>query len=142
VSEAVFPNLNNDNYRVTSNIDHRYNCVAWAYGETSRFFWPIKGSYWPANITREETIEAFIELFASIRYCLCDNHLFEHGYEKVAIYVLDGMPTHTARQLPTGKWTSKLGLDIDIEHDSPDVLNGPQYGSASIFMKRKLDDIC
>jgi len=26
-----------------------------------------------------------------------------------------------------------------IEHDSPDVLNGPQYGSASVFMKRKIN---
>lgn len=93
--------------------------------------------YWPANITREETAEAFIELFASINYCRCDNHLFEPGYEKVAIYILDGKPTHAARQLPTGKWTSKLGQNIDIEHDSPEALNGPVYGNVAIFMKRK-----
>jgi hypothetical protein len=99
----------------------------------------MKGRYWPANIARKETIEAFIELFASVRYCHCDNQLFEPGYEKVAIYVLSDKPTHAARQRQSGKWTSKLGLDIDIEHDSPEVLNGPIYGSASIFMKRKID---
>ena len=59
--------------------------------------------------------------------------------EKVAIYLLNGMPTHAARQLSTGKWTSKLGLSIDIEHDSPDVLDGPEYGKASIFLKRKIN---
>ena len=137
--KADFPNFNGNNYRVTSDIDPRYNCIAWAYGEDSKWFGPMKGRYWPANVTREETIGAFIELFASIRYCHCDNQLFEPGYEKVAIYLLNGIPTHAARQLPTGKWTSKLGISIDIEHDSPDVLNGPQYGTASIFMKRKIN---
>jgi hypothetical protein len=43
-----------------------------------------------------------------------------------------------ARQLSTGKWTSKLGRDMDIEHDSPEVLNGPAYGEASIFMKKRV----
>jgi hypothetical protein len=37
----------------------------------------------------------------------------------------------------TGKWTSKLGRGIDIEHDSPEILNGSAYGIAKIFMKRK-----
>jgi hypothetical protein len=137
LSKTDFPCLNDDNSRVTSNIDFRYNCIAWAYGETRKFIWPRKGFYWPANIKNEETIGAFIELFASIRYCCCDNQSLEPGYEKVAIYVLDGIPTHAARQLPTGKWTSKLGSDIDIEHDSPEALNGPTYGSATIFMKRE-----
>jgi len=137
LSKTDFPYLNDNNSRVTSNSDFRYNCIAWAYGEDSKFFWPKKGYYWPANIKNEETIGAFIELFASIRYCRCDNQLLEPGYEKVAIYVLDGKPTHAARQLPTGKWTSKLGLSIDIEHDSPELLNGPIYGNAAIFMKRE-----
>ena len=132
-----FPYLNDNNYRVTSDTDSGYNCIAWAYGENRRWFWPMERRYWPANVTREETVEAFIELFASIRYCRCDNQLFEPGYEKVAIYILDGKPTHAARQLPTGKWTSKLGLNIDIEHDSPEAINGPKYGNVAIFMKRE-----
>ena len=134
-----FPYLNDNNCRVTSNNDPRYNCIAWAYGDNNRWFWPMKGRYWPANITREETAEAFINLFAAIGYRCCDDQLFEPEYEKVAIYMLDDKPTHAARQLPSGKWTSKLGLDIDIEHEAPEVLNGPIYGSASIFMKRKIN---
>ena len=137
MSKTDFPYLNDNNSRLTSNSDLRYNCIAWAYGENNKFFWPKKGCYWPTNIKYEETIGAFIELFASIKYCCCDNQLLEPGYEKVAIYLLDDIPTHAARQLPTGKWTSKLGLSIDIEHDSPEVLNGPTYGSAAIFMKRE-----
>jgi hypothetical protein len=139
MSKYEFPKLNGNNHRVTSDSDFRYNCIAWAYGENRKCFWPTDGYHWPDNITRQGTIGAFIDLFSSIGYCLCDNQLFELGYEKVAIYVLNGEPTHAARQLPTGKWTSKLGEEVDIEHDSPEVLDGPLYGSASIFMKRKIE---
>ena len=139
MSKTDFPYLNDNNCRVTSNNDPRYNCIAWAYGENSKWFWPMERYYWPANITREETAEAFVKLFATAGYKRCDNQLFESGYEKVAIYILNDKPTHAARQLSSGKWTSKLGSDIDIEHDAPEVLNGPIYGNASIFLKREIN---
>jgi hypothetical protein len=139
LDKKAFPKHNGNNCRKTSDSDNKYNCIAWAYGENSKWFWPAKRYEWPENVTRENTIEAFMELFSSINYCLCDNQLFEPGYEKVAIYVLNGEPKHAARQLTTGKWTSKIGQNIDIEHDSPEVLDGPLYGSATIFMKRKIE---
>jgi hypothetical protein len=45
--------------------------------------------------------------------------------------------THAARQLPTGKWTSKLGKAEDIEHDSPDDVAGGIYGEVVLFMRRQ-----
>lgn len=47
-----------------------------------------------------------------------------------------------ARQLPNGRWTSKLGEVEDIEHDLSDLEyesddNPYCYGLASIFMMRK-----
>jgi len=137
VPEVEFPKLNNTNHEITSNADSRYNCIAWAYGEHKKWFWPMKRRYWPANITYEETIEAFMQLFASIGYQSCDNPLFEPEYEKVAIYALDGIPTHAARQVDNGKWTSKLGEDVDIVHDNLECLDGPLYGKTVIIMKRK-----
>ena len=137
MSKLEFPNLNSYNYRETSSADSRYNCIAWAYGDNRMWFWPMKGRYWPANIIREATVEAFMALFASIGYQRCSHCLFEPGHEKVAIYALDGIPTHVARQLKNGKWTSKLGANIDIEHDTLECLNSPLYGEATIFMKRE-----
>jgi hypothetical protein len=94
--------------------------------------------FWPENVKCEETIEAFIELFHSVNYECCDMRDLENGYEKVAIYTLNGVPTHAARQLPNGNWTSKLGSEIDIEHDNLDCLNGPVYGKVEIIMKRRI----
>ena len=43
----------------------------------------------------------------------------------VAIYQSGGLPTHAARQLSDGNWTSKLGPNIDITH-SLSGLEGPE----------------
>ena len=44
--------------------------------------------------------------------------------------------THVALQLPTGRWTSKLGGLEDIEHDTLKALEGIDYGEPVRFMKR------
>jgi len=44
---------------------------------------------------------------------------------------------HAARQLPEGRWTSKLGELEDIEHALHD-LTGTVYGSVVLVMKRAL----
>ena len=44
---------------------------------------------------------------------------------------------HAALQLESGKWTSKMGPDEDIEHDAPENLAGPCFGQVTAFMKRK-----
>jgi hypothetical protein len=43
---------------------------------------------------------------------------------------------HAARQLPTGRWTSKLGKAVDIEHDTPEGVTGPVYGAVVKFLRR------
>ena len=47
----------------------------------------------------------------------------------------DGIPVHAARQLSTGKWTSKLGALEDIEHEL-DGLMGERYGKVGKILKR------
>ena len=60
------------------------------------------------------------------------------GFEKVAIYGFGFFYTHAARQLPNGKWSSKLGKAEDIEHDSPDDVAGGVYGEVVLFMSHLL----
>ncbi len=73
--------------------------------------------YWVEGVTDELTMSAFIEAYQTLGYELCDNYQLESGFEKIAIYAIDdGEPIHAARQLPTGKWTSKLGRWEDIRH--------------------------
>jgi hypothetical protein len=137
-----FPQLNILNHVETSPKTQRYNCVAWAAGNDTRWWWPdpLRTSYWPPNVPREETMDAFILAFGTLGYAPCADGTREPGFDKIAIYATYAMgihfPTHVARQMPTGQWTSKLGNCEDVAHSNTDVLTGPRYGAAVQFMKR------
>jgi len=138
-----FPRLDRSDYEITSHSTSTYNCIAWAAGESgSRPWWPRfdeqlerMGYYWPPGAPEEETVGAFIRCFEILEYEVCDSSGLEGEYEKVVIYAKDGSPTHAARQLPSGKWTSKLGADADISHDIS-ALDGPLYGCVKVVMRR------
>jgi hypothetical protein len=58
--------------------------------------------------------------------------------EKVALFADPaGIPTHAARQLASGQWTSKLGQAEDIEHELR-ALEGEIYGVVALILKRPL----
>lgn len=135
--QTDFPNLKITPFRETSPTTPFYNCIGFAAGETDRWWWPVGSCYWPSDAPRVETIEAFVAAFQTLGYELCDNGELEPDFEKVAIYVNSSdRPTHMARQLASGKWTSKLGSDIDIEHDELSGLEGSEYGIAQHFLRR------
>ena len=121
--------------RVTSPPTKEYNCIAWAAGDDKRFWWPL-GGYWPPAAPRETSLEAFLKVFSNLGYEKCATGDLEEGYRKVAIYAKDGIPTHAARQLDDGKWTSKLGKEVDVEHDAL-MLPVPNYGLPVVFLRRK-----
>jgi hypothetical protein len=94
--------------------------------------------YWPQNVVREETVDAFLRAYGTLGYVQCADGALEAGIEKVVIYVdAAGTPTHAALQLQDGRWTSKLGDFEDIEHSTPETLSGPRYGAPSIYMRRR-----
>ena len=125
----------NQGIRVTSPATKEYNCIAWAAEDEKRFWWPL-GGYWPPTAPRETSLEAFIKVFNNLGYEKCDNPDLESGYRKVTIYAKDGIPTHAARQLNNGKWTSKLGKAEDVEHDGL-MLPILSYGQPILFLRRK-----
>lgn len=137
--EKLFPRLQFTNYAVTSPATPLYNCIAWAAGDDSAVWWPdsMDLGYWPPEAPRSETVDAFIEAFATIGYERCGDGDLEAGYEKVTIFVDPaGAPTHASRQLVDGSWTSKLGSEADIEHRRLDAVSGRQYGQPGVFLRR------
>src|SRR5947209_10788962 len=96
VNESLFPDLARTGYRITSPADAVYNCVAWAVGRTSAWWWPDPAGFdfWPVTLPREETVNAFVELFRLLGYIPCAEEGLEVGWEKVALYALKGEPTH------------------------------------------------
>jgi hypothetical protein len=136
---------------ITSNPSMDYNCFAWAAGASRNDEWWDSYNYWPSGVEPRETLEAYIQAYGTIGYRVCDSQALETGFEKISIYVKNGQPTHAARQLPSGRWTSKLGTLKDIEHDFSDnfyieeiEINYGQlaeinYGQLAVIMKRPIN---
>lgn len=90
---------------------------------------------WPVGVPREETVEAYMLALAAFGYEPCDSSALVEGLEKVAIYGIGNMAEHVARQLPSGRWTSKMGQGIDIEHELNGLVGG-DYGDVLTLMQR------
>ena len=104
----------------------------------NRCWWPDPhGQYhWPDGAARSGTLDAYLQAYAAIGYERCDSDQLEERHEKVALFLnAAGSPRHVARQLPSGRWTSKLGKEEDIEHDLR-ALEGEKYGKVAVFLKR------
>lgn len=146
---AIFPGFGGEGDEVRSPLDRRYNCIAFAAGDESRWWWPGPeepgGAYWPEGLPRETTLDNFRNAFRLLGYEECDSFELEDGYEKVAIYAsASGVPTHAARQLSSGRWASKLGKFVDVHHARLEGVMGGEgladYGSPVLAMRRPKSD--
>ncbi len=81
-------------------------------------------------------MESLIEVFAGLGYQRCRDGGLESGYEKVALYEEQGAWKHAARQMPNGRWRSKMGEGPLIEHRSPESLAGGMYGEPATYMRK------
>jgi hypothetical protein len=136
-----FPNLTERDHVVTSTKTVAYNCIAWAAEYTTAWWWPDPHYiyFWPPGVARVVTLEAFIAAYRTMRYRPCESPDFEEGFQRIALYASErGVPTHAARQLFNGHWTSKLGNFEDIEHKTLDCLNGDLYGRPAVFLRRQV----
>jgi hypothetical protein len=131
-----FPNLSSSQFEITSDFSLDYNCIAWAAGDISRWWWPATGDYWPID-DNSAAVDSFARAFATIGYGPADDNSLEAGYEKVALFAKEARVTHAARQLANGRWTSKLGSDVDIEHELHGI-EGQVYGTVVRLLRRPL----
>lgn len=145
IVRSQFPRVDEAGFRIASPVDPRYNCIAWAAGDASRWWWPtavgdrqLGGTYWPTGpLMNRPTLEDFEAAFQALGYSSCEDGILESGFEKVAIYAdAAGNPTHAARQTSAGYWVSKLGQSVDIEHNDVAGVSGERYGEVQLYMKR------
>ena len=138
--------LSAEGYEVTSIATCEYNCIAFAADDDESWWWPDQHgkAYWPPNIKREVTIDAFVSAYETIGYERWEykgNGDLESGYDKIAIYAMAGVPTHASKQLSDGRWKSKLGPWEDIEHNTPRAVETHGavgiYGEVEVYMRKK-----
>ncbi len=146
--EAGRPHLRAAGYSRESPATPVYNCFAWAAGQTMAWWEPaapdiiphLGPTFWPAGVPNELALDSFVQAFSTLGYEECETADLEPGHEKVALYVdADGDPSHAARQLRSGVWTSKIGELEDIEHPTLRAVEGPAYGRVARILKRPLE---
>jgi hypothetical protein len=132
------PWLTADNYRITSPATFDYNRIAFAANDVEHWWEPDR--FWPTAVESDYyELSVLTQAFAGLGYVDCGrDEGLDSGLEKIALYSLGSIYTHAARQLPSGKWTSKLGSWIDIEHNCPDDVAGGIYGEVALIMKRPI----
>ena len=138
-----FPKLASTPHRTTSPYDPKYNCIAWAAGDSRRWWEPDEDEdcYWPLNVPREYSLDSYISAFESIGFTRCGTFDLEPGFEKVAIFANETGPTHASKQLSDGRWSSKLGVFEDIEHEL-EALTGDdheEYGQIVQILKKQIN---
>ncbi len=134
-----FPNLERTEYEVTSQKTVDYNCFAFAAGEEDCRWDPVDpDGYWPDEVPRELTLDAFIKAYQTLGYEPCNSRELEPGFEKIAIYTYNGEPQHAARQQIDGMWKSKLGDWEDIKHELEGLENPNFYGVVEQVLKRPI----
>ena len=136
----IFPRLLVEPFEVSSPRTIDYNCIGWAAGDKNNWWWP-GGKYWPGGVQRDDSVPAFVAAFETRGYECCGSDSLETGFEKVVLYVDEqhGRVTHAARQLPDGRWTSKLGPQWDISHLLEGVCGPhPAYGRVAQILRRPL----
>ena len=135
---TAFPNLANEGFEIVDEPSPRYNCIAYAAGDTGRWWWPDGINHWPPWATLTNRIESLQEALAGQGYEQCDDGTAEVGYQKVALYEARGEMQHAAAQMPNGRWRSKMGRGPVIEHLSPDSLSEGPYGNPTVFMRKAI----
>jgi hypothetical protein len=135
ISQA-FPNLTDVDNKKTSDATPLYNCIAWAFGDNTRHWWPnTSRSFWPMATQGLSAMDAFSAWFVTDGWTPTTDESYSAEIIKVALYAKNGEPTHASRLIDDGLWTSKLGSNIDLSHGFLD-LDGPEYGRVhKIFMK-------
>ena len=140
------PHLESRSFEVKSPTDRGYNCIAWAAGDDTKIWSPavavggkrLGGYYWPdaPTLPTVTAAEALFERRGYVRTHVGDTSV-EPGVEKIAIFGYDsmGLLTHAARQCASGRWSSKMGDNADIEHTLRDI-EGGIFGEVRSLMRK------
>lgn len=139
ILEKWHPKLQNKNYKIipTKDLD-KFNCFSFVID----IFDDWSGSstkIWHNPNNRYATAKNYIEFYSTYGFQVCDNELFEDGYDKIALYEKDNFITHACKQF-NNMWRSKLGCNVIIEHEL-EWLSGTvseNYGEIVAIMKRKI----
>ncbi|MBI4648181.1 MAG: hypothetical protein HY738_16760 [Bacteroidia bacterium] len=139
LTDKNFPNSFDAQFEISSPKTCKYNCLAWAMNDNTKWWDYEDDYYWVAGIEKNGKLKTFIKLLECFNYKKTNTASYESGYDKIALFSKDKIEcTHLAKQLKEEIWTSKLGSSYDVLHTLKGIENGI-YGDVKIIMKRKTE---
>lgn len=77
--EEDFPGLLAAPYEITSPRDPKYNCIAFAVGDTTQWWYDagVTGYYWPTGTPSADTLEGWVKVFIDHGYRATDDDKLE-----------------------------------------------------------------
>jgi hypothetical protein len=135
--ERDFPALVSGAYKIKSPEDFNYNCLAFALGDYRNWWEPPgnTGSYWPDGFPGDITVPTAVAIFKLHGFTVESDGTIQPATDSVAIYADGDEWTHFSK-FTGGAWLSKLGEGHDIEHSSPQALEGRLYGKVVRILSR------
>src|SRR5262249_40151901 len=125
---AGFPRLREE-FEVLAAASPSYNCIGWSLGFNNSWVWPVEAG-------QTVSLYHFDALYRYYGFTRVNKLAYRRqpDHDKVVLYAARRAnghitPTHAARQMPDGSWTSKLGSLPLIRHLHPHDVAGPSYGS-------------
>src|SRR6266436_2853677 len=125
--ETWCPRLRGTNWRIASRPRKRYNCIAWAVGDTLQRWDLGKGNHWPQGVPQRYNFGCLVRAYIAAGFSVCtttEGRVFDAAYETVVLFEKSGLWEHAAKLLKNGMWSSKLGDCEDIEHSTPESVGG------------------
>ena len=144
--EKRFPNLVASGYKKTSDETSTYNCLAWAVGDTTKWWQPNSvepGHWWPPLAPAGPQVEIYAQALETLRFKRCQKPRWEKGVLTIALFTKpNGHFAHAAKLLANGKWSSKLGDWEDITHNTLAALESDgtreAYGKVAIYLRKRI----
>jgi hypothetical protein len=103
--------------------------------------------FWPSNVPEpdgDEDLDCYLALFRSWGFEDAQTVDLEDGFLKIAIFATDNAFDHVAKQLPSGRWSSKGGNLYDFRHGTLDALGGCRVmptTQLAVVMRRSYDGV-
>jgi len=116
----------------------RYNCIAFAFGDVKRWWWPDGANYWPLPIQSRDVAAEFERLLRHFAFMQVTDGSYKKDSHTIAVLYQDGEPLHACRQISENIWVSKMGRNFDIHHSPPGVLLGQKYGNHFSVFRRSV----
>jgi len=102
---------------------------------------PKLGWLWPTEVPADLRLSTLVSMLAKYGFERCFTGELDPTLSKIALYGGGEHVTHAARQLESGRWTSKRGIfGDDIEHDTADAIAGGEYFEILAYFQRPKTD--